>query len=87
MTYLLPFLLPYLLHNLPATINHTRVFSDVSDDASEESKLDNRENVQEARVVMTFNNIDEIVAYYREYGKQLGFPVRKRISQKKMWEN
>ncbi|KAH0988046.1 hypothetical protein GBA52_015223 [Prunus armeniaca] len=31
---------------------------------------------------MTFNNIDEIVVYYREYGKQLGIPVRKRTSQK-----
>ncbi|CAL9007765.1 unnamed protein product [Prunus brigantina] len=50
--------------------------------ASEEPELENRENVQEPRVGMTFNNIDEIVVYYREYGKQLGFPVRKRTSQK-----
>ncbi|KAI5339859.1 hypothetical protein L3X38_019132 [Prunus dulcis] len=49
---------------------------------SEEPELENRENVEEPLVGMTFNNIDDIVVYYREYGKQLGFPVRKRTSQK-----
>lgn len=50
--------------------------------ASQEPELENRENMQDSRVGMTFNNIDEIVVYYREYGKQLGFHVRKRTSQK-----
>ncbi|BFG20443.1 hypothetical protein CerSpe_067170 [Prunus speciosa] len=49
---------------------------------SEELELENRENMQDSQVGMIFNNIDEIVVYYREYGKQLGFPVRKRTSQK-----
>ncbi|XP_024164135.1 protein FAR-RED IMPAIRED RESPONSE 1-like [Rosa chinensis] len=40
------------------------------------------EIMQVPSVEMSFDSIDEAYDYYRKYGKQLGFPVRKRTSRK-----
>ncbi|KAB2610641.1 protein FAR1-RELATED SEQUENCE 5-like [Pyrus ussuriensis x Pyrus communis] len=38
--------------------------------------------VQEPQVGMIFDNMDQVATYYKEYGRQLGFPVIKRSSTK-----
>ncbi|XP_024164125.1 protein FAR-RED IMPAIRED RESPONSE 1-like [Rosa chinensis] len=56
------------------------------DDSSKSLENDQENEVEEIMQVpsveMSFDSIDEAYDYYRKYGKQLGFPVRKRTSRK-----
>ncbi|KAH0972279.1 hypothetical protein GBA52_024435 [Prunus armeniaca] len=38
------------------------------------------EKVQDPQVGMIFDSIDEVITYYKQYGRQSGFPVIKRSS-------
>ena len=40
------------------------------------------EEVEEPKVGMIFDNIDDLIGYYRGYGNQMGFRARKRSSKK-----
>ncbi|KAI3952733.1 hypothetical protein MKW92_021154 [Papaver armeniacum] len=51
---------------------------------NEEAEIDNvgNEEVEEPKVGMLFGTADEVLEYYKNYAKQLGFPVKKRSSTK-----
>ncbi|KAI3970832.1 hypothetical protein MKX01_024479 [Papaver californicum] len=52
--------------------------------ANDETEIENggNEEVEEPKVGMLFGTADEVLEYYKNYAKQLGFPVKKRSSTK-----
>ncbi|XP_050379712.1 protein FAR-RED IMPAIRED RESPONSE 1-like [Argentina anserina] len=68
--------------NIPLLNEQGTEIDDSSKSLDNNQEEEGKDIMQEPNVEMSFNYIDEAFEYYRKYGKQSGFPVKKRTSRK-----
>jgi hypothetical protein len=60
---------------------------DNEDNDGQEEIILRKQMVEEPKVGMTFDSENEVLSYYMQYAKQVGFGVTKRTSKLEMMES